>query len=133
MTVVPAALEKLADLYRQRNKLYGNDYKRCGEAYMALFPNGLTLRTAEDFTRFVIFSLGFGKQIRYANNFTRGGHADSLDDSSVYSQMLQELDTDAKARRKQSDRNQRNRKAPNRKRNSAVRRRKRSVVRKGPR
>jgi hypothetical protein len=100
MTKVPTALEKLADLYRERNKLYGNDYKRCGEAYAALFPNGLTLRTAEDFSRFVIFSLGYGKQIRYANNFTRGGHVDSLDDLSVYAQMLQELDGDARTKPK---------------------------------
>jgi hypothetical protein len=32
------------------------------------------------------------KLARYANNFFTGGHADSLEDISVYAQMLREVD-----------------------------------------
>lgn len=94
---VPDALTALGDLYRERNKLYGDNYKNIGKAYEAMFPKGVTLKTADDFNRFCCFVWTFGKVSRYAEQFDKGGHHDSLDDIAVYSQMLQELDSIIKA------------------------------------
>lgn len=88
-------LEELGGLYRQRNKLYGDNYKRFGAVMVAMFPNGYAMNTVDDFNRFGIFVQMVAKMTRYAENFDRGGHLDSLNDLAVYSMMLQELDQDA--------------------------------------
>jgi hypothetical protein len=89
---VADALRKLGDLYAQRNAIYGDSYHKFGELLETLFPDGLTLHGASDFNRFICYTQALGKLTRYAPNFHKGGHADSLDDNSVYSQMLQQLD-----------------------------------------
>lgn len=89
---VPEMLRNAAKIYEERNKLYGDNYKRFGEIMNSLFPNGLTLHNVDDFNRFGVFVQVVSKITRYAENFTRGGHPDSLDDNAVYSMMLQELD-----------------------------------------
>ena len=89
---VVAELEAKAQLYAERNKLYGDNYKRFGPIMVLLFPGGVTLATAEDFNRFGIFVQLVSKMTRYSENFTRGGHDDSLDDTAVYAMMLRELD-----------------------------------------
>jgi len=89
---VPEMLRNAAKIYEERNKLYGDNYKRFGEIMHSLFPNGLTLHNVDDFNRFGVFVQVVSKITRYAENFTRGGHPDSLDDNAVYSMMLQELD-----------------------------------------
>jgi hypothetical protein len=43
-----------------------------------------------------------GKLTRYAEQFTSGGHEDSLDDTAVYSMMMKELDLEAKEQPKDS-------------------------------
>lgn len=85
-------LRKAADIYEERNALYGANYKHFGEAMVGIFPQGVTLNTVDDFNRFGIFVQVISKATRYGQMFNRGGHPDSLDDLSVYSQMLQELD-----------------------------------------
>lgn len=94
MTFVPEQLHKLAELYEQRNALYGDNYKRFGSIMTVLFPEGLTLQSADDWNRIGIFVQKMAKVTRYAANFRNGGHVDSLDDLSVYAQMLQELDAE---------------------------------------
>jgi hypothetical protein len=89
---VPELLMRAAKLYEQRNIVYGDNYKRFGPIMALLFPNGIELKTADDFNRFGIFVQVVAKMTRYAENFNRGGHPDSLNDNSVYSMMLQELD-----------------------------------------
>lgn len=89
---VTKQLRKAAEIYEERNALYGDNYKHFGEAVVGIFPRGVTLETVDDFNRFSIFMQMIAKATRYAQMFTRGGHIDSLDDLSVYSQMLQELD-----------------------------------------
>jgi hypothetical protein len=59
---------------------------------LGIFPDGLELKTASDFTRFALFTQCHGKLLRYAANFHRGGHAESLDDLSVYAQLLNYTD-----------------------------------------
>lgn len=89
---VPDALAALGAIYRERNKKYGNNYMHFGTTMAGIFPNGVTLKTAEDFNRFCIFIQVVSKFTRYGQTFAEGGHADSLDDTSVYAQMLREYD-----------------------------------------
>lgn len=85
-------LIKLADLYKQRNALYGDNYKRFGKILFQMFPNGLTLKLEEDFNRIALFVQIVHKVTRYAQQLEEGGHEDSLDDMAVYAQMLAEYD-----------------------------------------
>lgn len=94
-------LRENALLYEQRNALYGDNYKLAGKGLSALFPNGVTLKTESDFNRFAIFIHQYTKLSRYAMNFEKGGHPDSLDDQAVYSMMLQELDDEMTTQEKQ--------------------------------
>jgi len=94
MRTVPELLRAAAEIYEERNKLYGDNYKRFGKVMEVLFPNGLTLKTTDDFNRFGVFVQIVSKQTRYAEMFSRGGHPDSLDDTSVYAMMLRELDVE---------------------------------------
>jgi hypothetical protein len=92
MKKVPEMLRDAAAIYEERNKLYGDNYKRFGYMMAELFPNGLSLKGPDDFNRIGIFVQVVSKLTRYSENLTRGGHADSLDDMAVYAMMLQELD-----------------------------------------
>jgi hypothetical protein len=92
MKTVPDMLRDAAKLYEVRNAFYGDNYKRFGPIMDMLFPNGIELKSSDDFNRFGIFVQVVSKVTRYAEMFTRGGHPDSLDDNAVYSMMLQELD-----------------------------------------
>lgn len=84
-------LHDLAKIFEERNRLYGDSYKQLGMAlYAVLGP--VELRTPNDIDRFLIFANVYGKMERYAANFRKGGHDDSLDDAAVYAMMLKELD-----------------------------------------
>ena len=104
MRSVPDLLNSAAELYRERNKMYGDNYKRFGKIMHLLFPSGLTLLSAEDHNRFGIFVQVTSKLTRYAELFSKIGQsekidktlADCLDDTSVYSMMLRELDNESK-------------------------------------
>lgn len=89
---VPDRLKSLGKIHQQRGAVYGDDYKQAGRMYAAIFPRGLTLTTPEEFRRMGMFVHMAAKVARYGQNITRGGHADSLDDISVYAQMLRETD-----------------------------------------
>jgi hypothetical protein len=101
---VPDMLRNAAKIYEDRNKIYGDNYKRFGEIMHSLFPNGLTLHNADDFNRFGVFVQVVSKATRYAENFVRGGHSDSLDDAAVYAMMLQELDSEYRNRKIDAER-----------------------------
>lgn len=92
----PAFLIEAAGIYEERNRLYGDNYKHFGPSLSALFPNGVKVNTPHDFNRLGIFVQVFSKLTRYAQNFDRGGHEDSLDDLAVYAMMLKELDREGK-------------------------------------
>lgn len=95
MKTVPEMLREAAAVYEERNKVYGSNYKRFGSVMREIFPQGITLRSIDDFNRFGVFVQMVGKITRYAENWQRGGHEDSLVDLAVYSQMLRELDAEA--------------------------------------
>lgn len=95
MPYVPQELIKAAELYLQRNKQYGDSYKTFGPMMKALMKE-VTLKTSTDFGRFALLNFIVSKLHRYVNNWSKGGHDDSLSDISVYCQMLKELDNEEK-------------------------------------
>jgi hypothetical protein len=85
-------LREAAGTYEERNAIYGDNYFRVGEVMRAHFPDGLFVKTADDWNRLHIFLLGVVKDTRYITNWNNGGHADSCRDATVYSAMLEEID-----------------------------------------
>lgn len=77
-------LEQAAALWRQRNKEYGDNYNNVGRVLTAMFPDGLHLKTEQEFIRAHLLFLMVMKMTRY-NSAT---HKDSLLDLSVYGAML---------------------------------------------
>lgn len=83
-------LEAAVALYRERNESYGLSFDRDGEVMKALFPNGFTIKTAEEFSKlFTVFNIVM-KLMRYIHGMEigDGGHKDSADDLIVYSAIL---------------------------------------------
>jgi hypothetical protein len=97
MKTVPEMLEEAANTYRERNKLYGDNYKNFGGIMRHIFPKGVHVESHQDHNRFALFVQIVSKITRYAENFQRGGHDDSLLDLSVYANMLRELDAEIKS------------------------------------
>src|SRR5580765_1648071 len=89
---VPDQLKALADIHADRAESYGMDYLRIGPSLLGMFPEGIELKSEQDLTRFVLFCQAHGKLLRYAARFKEGGHTDSLDDLSLYSQILRYVD-----------------------------------------
>lgn len=85
-------LRKAAELADQRSAVYKDNFKRIGKLMMIHFPEGVTLKTEDDFIRYHLFVMGELKHSRYGTNFHNGGHEDSLMDEAVYSAMLAEYD-----------------------------------------
>lgn len=77
--------------FAERNKTYGDSYRQMGPVMMAIFPNGLTIQTSDEWQRFGAFFMIICKVVRYAEAFKAGGHIDSAHDSAVYSAILEQL------------------------------------------
>lgn len=88
---VPDILRSAAATFEQRNGAYGNNYRRAGIVMEALFPDGIHIRTADEWNRFSIFFHLMNKMMRYSNNIEKGGHLDSAHDAQVYAAMLEEF------------------------------------------
>ncbi len=82
-------LAEMADTYRERNKVYGDNYKRVGEVMVALFPNGVTINTKDEFNVWHLFELMVVKLTRFANSGL--SHEDSIHDLAVYAAMVESL------------------------------------------
>ncbi len=95
-TFAVTELEDGAKTYFERNKIYGESYKQKGKIMEILFPDGLTLKTADEFNRYSMMGAVIGKMIRYSSQFKEGGHYDSAHDAMVYAALLNEVDNDAK-------------------------------------
>ena len=91
-SVVAEMLLESARLYNERNKEYGDNYKEHGDVMLGLFGDGVVLTNVDAFNRFAILVHIVTKLSRYTENFTNGGHNDSLKDSAVYATMRRELD-----------------------------------------
>jgi len=96
MNKVSENLKFLAYLQEEKEQEYGEAYKRKGRAMLAILGGGIALNTEDDFNRYSILEFMVSKIIRYGSNFHDGGHKDSLDDISVYAQMLSCLDEELK-------------------------------------
>jgi hypothetical protein len=94
MKSVPEILRSGAETYDQRNRIYGDNYKKFGHLMGFLFPDGIPVSTAEDHNRLGIFIQCLSKLTRYAESMKNGGHADSAHDLCVYAAMLEELTDD---------------------------------------
>jgi hypothetical protein len=81
-------LEEGAATFKARHAVYGDNYRLVGKVMTGMFPDGVTLKTEDDWNRMHILLLGIVKDTRYCQNWSRGGHADSLLDGAVYRCML---------------------------------------------
>jgi hypothetical protein len=80
-------LEDMANTYKDRNKTYGESFMSMGPVMAALFPNGITLKTKEDFVTFHLLDWMVGKLNRFVN--TGMTHIDSIHDLAVYAAMIE--------------------------------------------
>lgn len=75
--------------FNERSKIYGNAYESIGPMMQAIFPEGITLITKGDFSRFYALLMTMNKMNRYASTIESGGHHDSAHDAVVYAAMLE--------------------------------------------
>ena len=73
---------------QSRHDVYGDNWRHHGEFIASLYPAGLVLKNAEDFTAFLAVNNVAMKLYRYCS---AGGHKDSAHDLIVYSAMLEIL------------------------------------------
>jgi hypothetical protein len=78
-------LEDMAATYRERNATYGNNCTKVGQILAILYPDGMQLKTADDFTRWHLVDWMVGKLTRFAC----GNHLDSIHDLAVYAAMVE--------------------------------------------
>jgi hypothetical protein len=88
----PDILDEAAETFRQRNAVYGDNYKRFPIAFLALFPGHRIpeITNPADASRLQLLMQILNKCTRYAENLTKGGHLDSARDICVYAAMLEE-------------------------------------------
>jgi hypothetical protein len=79
-----ALLEELAGRFRERNGKYKDNWRNLGDVMVALYPDGITLRTHEDFVKFHLLEWTIGKLTRYVNS----DDGDSIEDGAVYMAMI---------------------------------------------
>jgi hypothetical protein len=82
-------LAEMAETFRERNKVYGDNYKRVGAVMAAMFPEGVMLATEEDYNVWHLFELMVVKMTRFANSGLT--HEDSIHDAAVYAAMVESL------------------------------------------
>lgn len=91
---VARELKAKAQLFEDRHRLYGDNYKSFGHVLSNLFPleETFTIGDTNEMNRLGLLVQIVSKLTRYCQNFHKGGHADSLDDMAVYCMMLKSLD-----------------------------------------
>lgn len=89
---VKNTLHEAEKIFDERSAVYGLSHARHGNILNAFFPKGITLKSAEDFTRFMMFNAIIGKLNRYSENFSTGGHRDSVVDPINACAMLASFD-----------------------------------------
>lgn len=75
-------LEDMRITFKDRNERYSENWRSMGPIMTALYPEGIILRTEEDFVKFSLFEWALGKFVRFAR--TGHQHQDSLLDAAVY-------------------------------------------------
>lgn len=83
-------LELMAETYRGRNAVYGDNWRRVGPVMEAMFAGeSLTLSEADDHELFHLFSLIIVKLTRFAVSGL--DHQDSIHDAAVYCAMVEAI------------------------------------------
>jgi hypothetical protein len=99
-TRAPEIMEQMAATFRERNKVYKDNWKRHIKMLMGLFPDGITIKTEEEWARFNFFLMITVKLSRYVEQWNEGGHSDSMHDAAVYAAMLEAFDESVKEKKK---------------------------------
>tara|TARA_R110000744_G_scaffold8696_1_gene28561 strand:- start:3545 stop:3877 length:333 start_codon:yes stop_codon:yes gene_type:complete len=88
-------IEEALKTFKQRNESYGDNYLQHGRVMSALFPDGIKLKTVEDWNRFGIINMVVAKLTRYSQKWPEvdEGTIDSVHDMGVYSFMLESVDS----------------------------------------
>lgn len=87
---VADALRKAAETFEERNKDYGDGYKRTGQVLAAMFAGyDRWPQTAEEWTVFHLFIIEVAKNVRFVNSGLK--HFDSNHDNIVYAAMIEEI------------------------------------------
>lgn len=87
-------MREAAKTFEERNPEYGDNWRKSGPILDAIFPDGIEIKGADEWSRFAIFMHIINKVSRIARNIKNGGHIDSSRDLSVYAAMLEALEMD---------------------------------------
>lgn len=79
-------LTQMADTYRDRNRIYGDNYKMVGKLMAVLFPDGASPELLHS-PVFHLLELKLVKLSRFAMSSLT--HLDSIHDDGVYSAMIE--------------------------------------------
>lgn len=82
-------LEKMAETFRERHEIYGDNYLMIGHVMKELFPDGASITTVNEWNRFHVLFMMVVKMTRLA--CTGIYHKDSAHDIGVYAAMLESL------------------------------------------
>jgi len=94
----PSELAEIADIFdqmsatlRSRAADYGYNASKVADAMAVFFPDGVTLKTAEDYEAWHLFELIIVKLTRFVNSGLR--HQDSIHDMAIYAGFVERLVT----------------------------------------
>lgn len=80
-------LSEMAATFRERNAVYKNNFEKVGPVMMALFPEGIHLRSAEQVNIWHLFELIIVKITRFGNSALT--HQESIHDIAVYAALIE--------------------------------------------
>lgn len=81
-------LDEMADTFRQRNAVYGDNFRMVGKLMAVFFPNGVPAEILHS-DQFHLFELKLVKLSRFAISGLK--HQDSIHDDGVYSAMIEQI------------------------------------------
>lgn len=81
-------LDEMAKTFRERNAVYGDNFRMVGKMMAVLFPNGVPPEVLHS-DQFHLFELKLVKLSRFAISNLQ--HLDSIHDDGVYSAMIESI------------------------------------------
>lgn len=81
-------LEQMAKTYRERNAVYGDNFRMVGPIMQIMFPNGVPVELVGS-DQFHLFELILVKLTRFAVAELK--HLDSIHDAGVYAAMIESI------------------------------------------
>lgn len=88
MKSVDRILNEAAETFKERNAVYGSNYKMVGQLMKVLFPGGVSPELLHS-DMFHLFELKLVKISRFA--ISGMTHVDSIHDDCVYSAMIESI------------------------------------------